>query len=973
MPTPAAPHIPLTLIPYGADPLRKVAERIADHCAETFPFLDHVTVVLPDLQSAPRLREQLLAQGTERGNQALLGPRITTLASLAAGIHLPSLPPVLDAGRELLLVEALQRHRGLFGESNAWRLSDSLLQLFDELTLHQIALPSDIADFTGLLQRGYGVTGKAPGELGQEARLIHTLWSAWHTQMSAEGHIDPQTAYLARLSRLADQADTSELYFIAGFTRFTGAEAEWVQRLLDRGQAELVLHGHAGAEGYHPDAPLTCILHSLQLTPPDATPAEPYSALLDRVFAYGETGLGERAAAFAAAHPDSPARERLRLLAADDSEHEAQAVDLQVRRWLLQGKRHIGIVTEDRRLARRIRALLERAEVVLADSGGWALSTTSAATALERWLQTIEEDFAHQPLLDLLKSPFLRPEQADAREAFRHAVYRLEQDIIRHENIARGLDRYRQHVSYRAERLGWSSAATSELLTLLDTLEQAAQPLRNVCDRRRRSPLEFLDALENSLRQLGMWDRLTVDPAGDRVLVQLERLRSAANGRALPMTWMEFRGWLGRSLEQATFRPATAHQPVQLLTLAQSRLCRFDAVVIAGAERDHLPGREARSPYFNDGVRRELGLPVWQDTLSERLHHFRRLLESAPEVLITHRLEQDGEEIIASPWVDALRAFHHLAYDATLDDRALADLLADPRHQVFVADTDIRPAPQTYPRPRLPPQQLPSVLSVAAHQRLVDCPYQFFAAVGLELKPPEEVREALEKSDYGERVHRCLQAFFTGVPGLPPPFPGAVTPDNREAAIAHLNEIAEAHFHRDLEDNFMHRGWLKRWQALIPAFVDWEIARQQHWRVREVEQSAEIDLGGQGMKGRLDRIDASDDGMVAVLDYKTGAAPGPAEVASGEAVQLPSYALLLGGAQRVEYLKLDSGEVRPVSTLDGDELSELATAVGKRFNAVTTELRQGAPLPAWGDAVTCSYCDMEGLCRRQAWNTEDAS
>src|SRR5690606_5726489 len=93
-------------------------------------------------------------------------------------------------------------------------------------------------------------------------------------------------------------------------------------------------------------------------------------------------------------------------LTADDAEHEARAVDLQIRRWWLAGHRRIALVTEDRKLARRVRALLARAGLALNDTVGWALSTTSAAAALERWLEAVEESFRASPLLDVLKSPF---------------------------------------------------------------------------------------------------------------------------------------------------------------------------------------------------------------------------------------------------------------------------------------------------------------------------------------------------------------------------------------------------------------------------------------------------------------------------------------------------------------------------------------------------------------------------------------
>jgi len=43
-------------------------------------------------------------------------------------------------------------------------------------------------------------------------------------------------------------------------------------------------------------------------------------------------------------------------------EQEAQAADVQVRRWLLAGKTSIAVVVQDRLVARRLRALLERAQ-----------------------------------------------------------------------------------------------------------------------------------------------------------------------------------------------------------------------------------------------------------------------------------------------------------------------------------------------------------------------------------------------------------------------------------------------------------------------------------------------------------------------------------------------------------------------------------------------------------------------------------
>lgn len=967
-----ATDTPVALVPYHADPLAWAAERIAVRCAERLPVLEHVSVLLPDPTHGLRLRDLLLQQALRRGHGALLGPAVHTLRSWAESLPLTPRPTLTGAERQLSLVEALQRHAGLFGEPDPWRLADTLMELFDELTAHQCDLPDDRDALVALLKRGYGAAGSPPAHLSREAHMLHTLWAAWNQQLDDEQTVDPNAAYLSALRESLDLIAPGEMFFIVAPCVLIPAEAQWIARLIDRGQAELILHGTPDGDGYVPGAPIERVSRAIGWRSTEEKPADQgpaFSRFLDAAFAHGTDPITERAARFSKREPASPAEGRLSVFVADDREAEAHGVELQVRRWLLEGRQTIGVVTEDRRLARRIRALLERAGVDMWDAGGWALSTTSAAAALERWLQSLEEDFAHQPLMDLLKSPFMLPaEQADD---YRKAVYRLEQDIILHENIGRGLDRYRKHLEFRSRRLQWGPEATRRVEALLDRLSAAAKPLQAVRRAEAQPPLRLLDALRTSLEQLGLTPALEADSAGLRLLEQLERLRSSARQHPVRMNWMQFRGWLGRTLETSLFRPPTGGHAVELLTLAQSRLGRFDALVLAGAEREHLPGSGRPSPYFNESVRRELQLPGRHESLTTALYQFRCVLEAAPRMMISYRREQDGEEVMPSPWLLAVIAFHQLAYGGDLQDPEISSLVRGGHTRITRPDPRQPACPQGMPRPSIPRERIPTTLSANAHQRLIDCPYQFFAADCLGLKPLEEIREALEKSDYGQRVHRCLQAFHSEVAGLPGPFGQPLTPQTREQAIQCLGDIARAEFAQDLEDNFMHRGWLKRWQQLIPAYIDWEMERQRDWHVYEVESLRSFNLSADiRLKGRLDRLDRGQDAAAAIVDYKTGRVPDAADVLTGEAVQLPTYALLADSAQRVEYLKLDSGRVDSVGLLERDELRRVKQQVADRLRHMMTALQAGAPLPAWGDERTCEYCDMSGICRRQAWPEE---
>jgi ATP-dependent helicase/nuclease subunit B len=936
---------------------RRIIER-----SESLPDLSKTIVLLPDLQFAPRLRRQLLQQANALGHAALLGPVINTAEQWLcdqAGVELP-IPG--RARRELMLVEVLMQHPDVFNGSDPWQLAASLVSLFDELTLNRVSIPDDLPSFTARLKAAYGIEDILPEPLGMEAGIVHRLWKAWHVQLTSNDMLDPGLAWLQRLAMNRELQDDC-YYYLVGLDTLNAAEYEWIAALLTAGRAECILYQH----GFRPAGGNTSPLQTLLEQALPAGTDQPAGQCLDAVFQTGSASLAERASTSSKAHADSPLADQLTVFPANSAEQEARAIDLQVRQWLLQGKHLIGIVTEDRRLARRVRALLERAGISLQDSGGWALSTTSAAAALERWLETIEEDFAHQPLLDVLKSPFVFPD--DDREQLANTVYRLEHDIILREQIARGLERYRNQIKRRLQRLqtSWTEETAGQLQALLNLLDQAADPLRSFPGGAPARPAVLLKALRDSLEKVGIWTSFEQDPAGRRIIQEWQLLSDAARHCTVDMRWIEFRAWLGAALERHDFRPATADSPVLLLTLQQAQLGQYDALVIAACDRDHLPAGAAKSPFFNDPVRQDLGLPVWPDRYREQLQRFRRLLESAPRVLLTWHQQANGEMRMPSPWLEALQTFHQLAWDDDLVCHELEQLLQEPATQVRGNNSLPVPRPQDYPRPVLPAALLPDSISVSAHRHLIDCPYKFFAASGLKLRPREEIREAFEKAEYGQLVHRALELFHKGNDAWPGPFTGAVTTANRLQAIALLEQISGSIFSRELEDNFEHRAWLRRWRVLIPDYIDWQIQHQVEWHFSDAELDGNVELaGGRVLHGRLDRIDSGAAGAD-ILDYKTGAVPRQAAVDSGEEVQLPSYALLTAiRPARVEYLLVD-GKIRSGASLEGETLTTLADGVRQRLIEVLDAIEAGAPLPAWGDAGTCRYCEMDGLCRQQAW------
>jgi ATP-dependent helicase/nuclease subunit B len=916
------PSVSVRLVPPQSDFAAVLAAAVIQGHRNALPDLSGLTILVPTAGAIPALRRQIarLAGG------ALLGPQICTLQQFAAE-HGSARSPLGAAECRLVLVDALRRHRRLFPDQDPWHLADALFALFEELSAHAVELPQSGDPFAARLARAYRARPLAA--LSQEAYVVHTLWHAFLEDIEARS---PAASYAANLlsacARIADGIDAPPTLLFAGFDALSAVECAAAQAAAACCAVEFWVHGRAiGRDG----AAIAALCRQLGVETAPAEAAQP-------TFLGAALGLPEDPP------PAPPGAPALRITVAADCEHEARCVDLAVREALLGGARDIAVVTEDRRLARRLRALLERADVELRDDVGWALSTSAAAALCNTWLEAVERHFQFRPLLTLLKSGLF---DADA-----DTLRVLERDLVYGQSLESGLNAFRA----KAE-------AHPRLAALLERLADAARLMP--ATGQPRAAQDWLRGLESSLRALGVWSRWQQDEAGRRLTQVLRELGGALSRRPQTVNWREFRSWLDRAIEGATFvppRPAPAAARVRLLTLEQSALLRCDALVLAGATRAQIPGAPAGEPFFNQSVRAELGLPDFERRHALALSRLRRLLEAAPLVRVTYAPGAAGEPAQLCPWIEAIESLA-AAQGFGLRDAGLAV-------RAGTAATEVsRPAPppplrHARPQPPAPVPLLPERLSSGVHQSLIDCPYQFFAAYCLGLRAAQAPDEDPDRSDYGQRVHRILEAFTQPVAGLPAPFGGVLDAASRAEAAAKLEELAQAVFAPDLRSRALAHLWLTEFRAGIPALVDW--LRDRGGRPARAEVSRARPFGARhALVGKADRVEEFADGTEAVIDFKTGRAPRVGEVYSGEAVQLLHYAMLDERVTWVEYLPLGE-DSRPLKFVD--DLTGLRDAAGGRLFEVLDALAGAAPLPAFGDSASCQRCDFRGLCRRDDWH-----
>lgn len=907
-----APVARAILLPPAANLAEESAQLILARHARLAPDFSQLTLITPTAALFGPLRAALL----RLAGGAMLAPRLTTLRELAT----PQGAVQSRLACVLRLAEALGRFRFLFPGQVPLRVAEALYVLFDELLRQRIADWPDEAALLARLQAAYGVS-KALPELSREAQIIHRLLRALQEEL---GSAIPAAAEGEALHAVVEHWPANAPLLFIGFDELTPTEVAGVSTALTRLDAVFITQGRlAGRDGRAPLALLGKLNQTPQSLPHTSTPR---SQLLDA--AYADTGS---AYARAAALRETPlALGDLALVAATDPEHEAQCADLAVRQALLAGAERVAVVCNDRRLARRLRARLERAHISLSDRGGWALSTSRAAATLDAWLDCVKQDFPFRALFAVLKSGYLGggSDWADALEprAWRH-------------RIASGAARWREVVEDS------ETARYAQLLHASRAIEtlSGAHPAGL-----------HADGLIESLQRLGFDQSFAEDSAGARVLARLHELRSALGNTGLKMQWSAFRALLDNALEDASFPSAQdSSGAVQLYTLDQTQGLAADAVILTGATPALFAGAE--SAFFNAAVRRELGLPTRAEAQALALARLRRVLEAAPCVRLLYAPEQAGEQAqLAAPLL-ALAAFAAAAGSPIPVDTALVEQAP---HAEIAVDS-VLPVATTRAAPAAVPQLLARKLSAHGHQTLIDCPYAFHARYALGLERLKQPDAPLDSSDYGQRVHRILHAFEYPLDGLPPPYDGPRNPAHCGAMAAHLQAIAAAVFAADLALRPLARFWQQAFAESTPWLAE-QLASWPEARIRvECELAATRD--GWSLRGRADRIE--DEGhRLRIVDYKTGTSPKPADLISGEAVQLPHYALMASHTTEIEYWNLKDQKALPLA---GDVLSTLTPLLSARLAVLATAMERGAALPAHGAEAVCEYCDFVGVCRKQ--------
>ena len=509
---------------------------------------------------------------------------------------------------------------------------------------------------------------------------------------------------------------------------------------------------------------------------------------------------------------------------------------------------------------------------------------------------------------------------------------------------------------------------------LLAGLRMLSQWRRQHATRSRR-PSEWASAFAQVLQSISAFsagvDRV-LDSAEYQALVRWQELLAefAALDRTVGrLTAAAAVGKLERIARETIFQPEGGTPPVQVLGVLEANALTFDHVWIMGMTADAWPPPSRPNALLPIELQRAAGMPGAGAAaeLQRARRQLQRLLQSAPEVVVSHATIDADRKLAPSPLIASFERWQAPPRAARLIDAMAAAAL-----------TLSRDAAAPPWRPLMPLRGGAAVL-----QNQAACPFRAFALHRLNARAIESPHDGFDYRERGQLVHDTLAAFWTSLPEPTRDALAATSEQQRRALLRAAADAAQVRLQR-------RRGSLSaaltelesaRLVRVIEQWLQCEIATRSAFRVVAIEDARTMHVGPLTLAARLDRVDEFPDGERIVIDYKTGGTKNAGWFDERpDEPQLPLYLTASEPAARaIALARVRTGDVgfsglaAEPNLLPGrsSQWNERYTNWGALVDHWSRVLERLAMQFAAGDAAvdpkrlpqTCRYCDLPTLCR----------
>ena len=311
---------------------------------------------------------------------------------------------------------------------------------------------------------------------------------------------------------------------------------------------------------------------------------------------------------------------------------------------------------------------------------------------------------------------------------------------------------------------------------------------------------------------------------------------------------------------------------LQVMGMLETRALDFENLIITSVNEGFLPAGKSVNSLIPFDIRKEVGLPTYQEKDALYAYHFYRLLQRAKKVYLIHNTQTDsfgsGEQ---SRFVTQLE--HELAAPHS-QTRFYKNLWTVPPQAIEnPAGTSVEKTPAVMERLQ---EMAAKGFSPSSLISYINNPLEFYYQKVLYLDEQEEVEEIIGADTLGKVVHRTLEVLYT-------PFIGKVLSEDALGSMAKdVEKVLVESFEEEYENGRLDTGKNVLIFAVAKRFVNNFLQKEQEQlkqlkelKILGLEELLEATVMSElfdfpiHLKGIADRIDLAD-GELRIIDYKTG-------------------------------------------------------------------------------------------------------
>lgn len=443
----------------------------------------------------------------------------------------------------------------------------------------------------------------------------------------------------------------------------------------------------------------------------------------------------------------------------------------------------------------------------------------------------------------------------------------------------------------------------------------------------------------------------------------------------LPATFFRLlRNLVGRNAVPFKGEPL---QGLQIMGPLETRALDFDNLVILSCNEGVFPRHNSSESFIPPELRKGFGLPTheYQDALWA--YYFYRLIQRCENVWLVYNtsVQQKMNSCEESRYIKQLE----LHFGVKIHRYVAKSTILEAKDTTEIAKTqeDIDILKNTR-------------LSATALQKYLSCPVQFYYSKIKKLSNEDEVNETLDAGLIGSVLHESIEEIYSGKERIMKDFLSECLKKETYA------EVVRRHIMDNLKcleingRNLIYESLICRYvrQILLTDKKLLEKKNLDSFRILELEKKETDVIGGLKFIGIMDRVDSFEDGVIRVVDYKTGSVKDSdiqindenacevADAAFGEdndkrpkiAIQLYLYDVLIRKAHKTEAIENLIYQTTSLFS-EGIKSAPMNETFVKEMGTRLEECLKGLldidkPWTKTAHAKTCSYCDFKDICGR---------